>query len=468
MAYTATTNLSLPIITTGTESGTWGDVVDNGLTAYLDIAIAGGLAIAITTADVTLTKTAGTNAATGIVSTTAQYAILNISGAKTAARNLNLPITSKSYIINNAGTGGFLLTVRGVTPTTGVTMVDGENAVVAWNGTDFVKVSSNLAGVPSINGGQLAGLRNRIINGGMAVDQRNVGAALTTTGGASPLAFSCDRWQVRSTNANASVQQVNTNNIYRMVFTGAASITAVAAQQSIEAVNCADMAGKTVTLSVAAKSTSLTTLTLEAYYANTTNTFGTWASPTVTSIGTQAVTISATESVVSWTFAVPAAATTGLQIRITGGALLAAQTLTIGNVQLEIGSVATTFEQRPIGLELALCQRYYNKTFSDGTAPAQSGPASGAILVYMVAATGYYGVFYRFPITMRAIPTTVSTYSVVGGTSGYWRNGGNDTSSQPSVAGQSTSGIYISLNNSVSNTWLADVYYIHVTAEAEL
>lgn len=144
MTITPTALLSLPIITTGTESGTWGDVVDNGLTSYLDIAIAGGLSVSITTADVTLTKTAGTNAATGIVSTTAQYAILNITGAKTAARNLNLPITSKQYTINNAGTGGFLLTVRGVTPTTGVTLVDGEKAIVAWNGSDFVKISSSV------------------------------------------------------------------------------------------------------------------------------------------------------------------------------------------------------------------------------------------------------------------------------------------------------------------------------------
>ena len=144
MTITPTALLSLPIITTGTESGTWGDVVDNGLTSYLDIAIAGSLSISITTADVTLTKTAGTNAATGIVSTTAQYAILNITGAKTAARNLNLPVTSKQYTINNAGTGGFLLTVRGVTPTTGVTLVDGEKAIIAWNGSDFVKISSSV------------------------------------------------------------------------------------------------------------------------------------------------------------------------------------------------------------------------------------------------------------------------------------------------------------------------------------
>jgi hypothetical protein len=144
MAFTPTTNLSLPLIDTGTESGTWGELVDNGLTSYLDIAIAGGLAITITTADVTLTKTAGTSSVTNIASTTAQYAILNISGTKTAARNLNLPITSKWYIINNAGNGGFLLTVRGVTPTTGVTLVDGEEAIVAWTGSDYIKVASSV------------------------------------------------------------------------------------------------------------------------------------------------------------------------------------------------------------------------------------------------------------------------------------------------------------------------------------
>jgi hypothetical protein len=149
MTVTATTNLSLPIITTGTESGTWGDVVDNGLTSYLDIAIAGGLSVSITTTDVTLTNTAGTSSATNIGSTTAQYAILNITGAKTAARNLIVPSTSKYYLINNNNSvsGGFLLTVKGAA-TTGVTLVDGERALIAWNGTDYVKIANtNGAGV---------------------------------------------------------------------------------------------------------------------------------------------------------------------------------------------------------------------------------------------------------------------------------------------------------------------------------
>jgi hypothetical protein len=168
MTITPTALLSLPIITTGTESGTWGDVVDNGLTSYLDIAIAGGLAITITTADVTLANTAGTSSATGITSTTAQYAILNISGAKTAARNLILPSSSREYTINNAGSGGYLLTVKG-SATTGITLVDGEKAIVAWNGSDYVKIASSV--ITALTG-QLA-----IANGGTN------GSATPTAGG---------------------------------------------------------------------------------------------------------------------------------------------------------------------------------------------------------------------------------------------------------------------------------------------
>ena len=158
MTVNYTTNLALGQPVTGTESGTWGDDVNNAVTSYLDIAIAGGLSVAITTADVTLTLTQGTSSATNIGSTTAQYAILNITGAKTAARNLIVPSSSRYYLINNAAaTGGFLLTVKG-TATSGVTLVDGEKAIVAWNGTDYVKVVSsaisNLTGtLPVANGG---------------------------------------------------------------------------------------------------------------------------------------------------------------------------------------------------------------------------------------------------------------------------------------------------------------------------
>ena len=145
MTVNYTTNLALGQPVTGTESGTWGDDVNNAVTSYLDIAIAGGLAVTVTTADVTLTLTQGTSSATNIGSTTAQYAILNVSGAMTAARNLIVPSSSRIYLINNNTTGGFALTVKG-SATSGVTLVNGEKAHVFWNGTDYAKMSNSSGG----------------------------------------------------------------------------------------------------------------------------------------------------------------------------------------------------------------------------------------------------------------------------------------------------------------------------------
>ena len=299
-----------------------------------------------------------------------------------------------SVVISGDTSGAITLSAPAVAGTTTLTL-PATSGTVLQSGTTVTEAQG---GTGTTTG--YYGFKNRIINGAMVIDQRNAGAAQTITGGASPLAFNCDRWQVRSAGSNATVQQVATNNTYRMVFTGLASNSAVAASQSIEALNCVDMAGQNVTLSLVAKSTSLTSLTLEAYYANTTNTFGTWGSPTVTSIGTQAVTISTTESTVSWTFAVPSAATTGIQIRITGGALLASQTLTIGNVQLEKGSTATSFDYRPYGTELALCQRYYSTAGAIRTVGASSSTA-GVILEISI------------PVTLRGTPSFSGSVSQI-------------------------------------------------------
>ena len=251
--------------------------------------------------------------------------------------------------------------------------------------------------------GQLAGMRNRIINGGMMIDQRNLGAAQTITGGASPLAYSLDRWQVRSTGANATVQQVTVSGQRRMRFTGAASVTAVAAHQRIEASNSADLAGRSVTLSLKASSSSLTTLTLEIYGANSTDSFGTWASPTVTLVSSQTVNISTTETTVSINTTITGSIFSGLEVRITGGALGAGQTLTIGDVQLEPGSVATPFEHRPFGAELALCQRYFEVAYFD---------VSGYMFVSTArSAFTDQWAWYYYQVAKRALPTV----TMVGG-----------------------------------------------------
>ena len=248
------------------------------------------------------------------------------------------------------------------------------------------------ATLASINGGPISGARNRIINGAFAIDQRNAGASQTFTAAAA-LAYSVDRWYGYCTGANVTGQRVQGASVgqfyYR--FTGAASVTAIGFGQRIEQLNSADLAGTTATLSVDLANSVLTTVTWTAYYANTADTFGTLASPTRTQIATGTFTVTSTVTRYSTNINIPAAATTGIEIVFTVGAQTSG-TWTIGNVQLEGGTVGTPFERRSYGQELSLCQRYY---YASSTAHVYGGP--GATYQNQFNAT--------FPSSMRASPT---------------------------------------------------------------
>ena len=216
--------------------------------------------------------------------------------------------------------------------------------------------------------------RNRIINGNMAADQRNAGAAQTITAAAA-LAYTVDRFYAYCTGANVTGQQVAgaTANQYRYRFTGAASVTAIGFAQRIEAINSADLAGTTATLSVDLANSLLTTVTWTAYYANTTDTFGTLASPTVTSIATGTFTVTSTVSRYNAQISIPSAATTGLQIVLSVGAQTSG-TWTIGSVQLEVGTKATTYEMQIYSDQLAQCCRYFLWVpFSEGFLATAAG-----------------------------------------------------------------------------------------------
>ena len=204
------------------------------------------------------------------------------------------------------------------------------------------------------------GFRNTLTNGSFQVDQRNSSASQTITSGA-VLAYTADRWYAYCTGANVTGQRIagSAPYQYNYQFTGATSNTLVGFGQRIEAANSFNYAGNTATLSASIKSSSLTSITWTLYYATTTDTFGTIASPTRTQIATGTFTISATLANYTAQIVVPAAATTGLELVFTTGALIASQTLAFAGIQLEQNTKATPFEQRPIGAELELCQRYY-------------------------------------------------------------------------------------------------------------
>jgi hypothetical protein len=154
MTVTASTLLSLPIITTGTESGAWGNWVNNGLTSYLDNAIAGTVTL---TGDgaVTLSNTAGTDTVTNIVSSltgagtvSAQFAIIRVTGTLTTAKVLTAPSSSREYIVVNAATGS-TVTIK-ASGQSGVSIAVGETATVYFNGTDYVKSATTLSGTGTV------------------------------------------------------------------------------------------------------------------------------------------------------------------------------------------------------------------------------------------------------------------------------------------------------------------------------
>ena len=287
-------------------------------------------------------------------------------------------------------------------------------------------------------------IRNRLINGAMQVDQRNAGASQTITAAAA-LAYTVDRWYAYCTGANVTGQRVSGTapSQYNYRFTGAASVTAVGFGQRIEQSNSFDLAGTTATLSVNLASSSITTVTWTAYYATTTaDTFGSLASPTVTSIATGTFTITSTLTNYSANITIPAAATTGLQILFTTGALTASNTLTIGAAQLEPGSVATPFERRPINEVLAQCQRYfYSATNGYGGA-------------YANAAGNFRTGTLVFPTQMRTVPTLATTNVYLSG-----------SASSLNIDQQNVNGIGYYLAAAAANYLFTNFSY---TANAEL
>jgi hypothetical protein len=140
-------------------------------------------------------------------------------------------------------------------------------------------------------------------------------------------------------------------------------------------------------------------VTWTASYATTADTFGTIGTPTKTQIATGTFTITSTLTRYSVNIAVPAAATTGIEILLTVGAQTSG-TWDVGNVQFEPGTIATPFERRQFGQELDLCQRFY-----------YVGPTS--IYGYPSPSTGGFAAFqrYDFKVTMRATPTVSTNYT---------------------------------------------------------
>ena len=179
MASTNLIGLLLPA--TGTLSGQWGGAVNNAISQVVDAAVAGTQTIS-TDADATLTVTEGAYDSTGLIGTSAQYAIIRWTANGSVTRNITVPAQSKTYVVINDTASTQSIVIRGAGPTTGVTVAAGERTIVAWTGSDF----------ESVGGGSAAGADTQLqfndggafgASSGMTWD----GTTLTSTGFGGPL-----------------------------------------------------------------------------------------------------------------------------------------------------------------------------------------------------------------------------------------------------------------------------------------
>ena len=268
----------------------------------------------------------------------------------------------------------------------------------------------------------VVGFRNRIINGSMAIDQRNAGASQTFTAAAA-LAYCVDRWYGYCTGGNVTGQRVvgSGTSLFRYQFTGAASVTKIGFAQRIERANSIDLAGNTATLSVDLANSLLTTVNWTAWYANTNDTFGTLASPTRTQIATGSFTVTNSLARYSTAIAIPAGATTGIEVEFSVGAQTSGS-WTIGEAQLEPGATATTMERRLPSVEKSACERFFQKVVMPIQGSYPDGGTSGfavwsfktemrvAPTITYVGTTGAGGT----PQVDGTFVTAVSSYTIIG------------------------------------------------------
>jgi len=135
MASTYSSNLKLELIGTGDQSGTWGTTTNTNLGTLLEEAIAGYVTQAVTDGAATVLTIPN-----GASSNGRNY-VIELTGALTAARTVEVPAVDKPYIFFNNTTGGFSVTVK-VSGQTGVTIANGKKAIVYTNSTDVIEVAN--------------------------------------------------------------------------------------------------------------------------------------------------------------------------------------------------------------------------------------------------------------------------------------------------------------------------------------
>jgi hypothetical protein len=302
-------------------------------------------------------------------------------------------------------TGGFIGTVTGnvtgaVSGNVTGSVTAGSISINAANNTISGVTTAGIttAYIGAINDGPISGARNRIINGGTDIWQR--GTSTTTTGNT----YLADRW-VSAISTGGTVSQetssLPTGSRYAWKFVASASNAFMQMGQQIEYVNCLDLQNTTVSISFMAR--AVTANAGSTALIVRTRTIAGIDGACIFSAAAVDTSVTLTTSWVRYIVSRTLPATFGaLSLEFVLGSHVSGDGIMLSQVQLEPGTVATPFERRSFGAELALCQRYYQRV--DWVSTSLGGD-------------GTYQNIGSLVVSMRVQPTLVSTwgdYTVVG------------------------------------------------------
>jgi hypothetical protein len=265
----------------------------------------------------------------------------------------------------------------------------------------------------------LQGFRNRLFNGSYAVAQRGTTFA---SGSNDDDTYNLDRWYVLSDGNDVVDITQNTadappNQKFCIALDVETEDDKFGVAQIIENINCADLQGQTVTLSFQAKVSATTKLdnvkcAIVAWSGTadsvTSDIISAWGAegtnPTLIANATfenSPANLNVTTDWATYTVSAPidTASTNNVIVFIWSDVTdtTAGDFLYLAGVQLEAGSVATPFERRPYGMELALCQRYFVRD--------TGGPNQGIAWLNAMGFDSLWRVTIHFPATMRSSPT---------------------------------------------------------------
>ena len=306
---------------------------------------------------------------------------------------------------------------------------------------------------------QIVGFKNKIINGDFQVWQRGVSFSLA---GNPTNRYTADRWTTHTYTGNTIQTTDVPSNLgfqYSLSLSKVSSqITVV--QQAIEG-NPYLLNGVSYTVSAYVKGSVDNIIEQMLIYGNG----GT--GETIYSESTMPTTTANEWSRISYTFTMDAVETnnTFWQIRF-DPKVNSDNTLLITGVQVEEGSIATKFESRSYAVELALCQRYYQKTYSSAIYPGASASYDGCYS-YRIAILGTYllNTKTRLITTMRIAPE-VKVYSTNDGAAdNIWHSQGSTNVSV--VTSQYVNDISSGYLQLVSSIPVGDDIYWHITADAD-